>query len=101
MNDLIIVRLEVEGMRHQIVHAFSKHADGLKEQVDHQVRAAIARFDFEGEVARAADGILRELIRDALKQAFQRLRWDEALTTALVTHMLAELRRNESPEDHP
>lgn len=92
-----MIRLEVEGMRHQIVHAFSQHCETMKQQVEEATKAAIDQFDFPSEVARIADGLLRDAIRSALKDAFNKLSWNEAMRAALVKTLLDELSSQGEP----
>ncbi len=98
MHGTPMVRLTLDHMRHEIVHAFGLYADTLKGDVDHEVKAAIERFDFATEVGRMADTILRNEIESALKSAFQELRFDRALKKALVEILLRELSKGQEQE---
>ena len=91
----IEVRLTLDHMKHSIVTAFSQYADGLKDQVEESVAAAIRNFDFDAEVQRMAGVIVHETIHAALTNAFRSLQWDDAMRKALVAHMIRELRTDD------
>ena len=63
MSGLPIVTLRVEGMRHQIVHAFADH---LKGQIA-EVEAAVEKLCTPEYVAHIVDAAAREAIEAAIK----------------------------------
>lgn len=94
MYDTPIIRLSLEQMRYEIVHAFSKYNDELEVKVDKAVQEAIKNFDFDREVSRISMSLMNDMINQSLKRAFERLKWDEAMTKALTEILLKELRRD-------
>ena len=93
INNIPRVRLTLDHMRHEIIHAFNRYADGLKDDVAAEVERAIQSFDYRNEIAKIADGILRQEIQKALEGAFQSMRWDSALRKSLVEIMRRELAK--------
>jgi hypothetical protein len=93
---MVLVKLELEGMRQAIVHALTVRQAEVALNVDEQVKQAIEHFDaaplIEQEVKYAVSKAIKEAIDSAVKQLF----WDEevrkivtvaieqALTKALV-----------------
>ena len=94
-----IIRLEIDHMRYSIIAGFNTYIDELKVNVDQAVASAIERFDFEKEVGRIADGLLRKVVENALHSAFNELRWDKAMHEALVKHMMASLEKSRREDD--
>lgn len=85
--EMPIIRLTVEHMRHEIVQAFGGYVENLKARVEKVVGEVVDRFDFNGEVAKLADNILREHVRDLLRGAFFHLRHDADLKGLLVREL--------------
>lgn len=57
------IRLEVEGMRHQVMHHLQQYHTQVEEAVDKQVQAAIENFNFEAAVSEAVHKILQDSIK--------------------------------------
>lgn len=94
MDDMPIIRLELDRMRQTMLVAFCKYSHDLEGKVDKALKDAIERFDFEAEIARMADGILREEIRKTLTNAFREIQYDRSLRDALVKAMIDEIGRS-------
>lgn len=65
----LTVRLEVEGMRHQIVRQVAEHQLEIEQAIQNCVDTELAQFDFGREVAKAVDQLLPESIRTAVERA--------------------------------
>lgn len=57
-----VVRLEVEYMKHAILHAFTEHTA----KVDADVKAAVEKFCQPGNVARIVQDAVDRVLRDAI-----------------------------------
>ena len=60
------IRLEVEGMKAAIVSAIGLHGSELGLHIESSIDKAIDGYDWDGEIAKAAD----EVIKDTLKHYF-------------------------------
>ena len=68
--EIVTVRLSIEGMRHQIVHAFASHNAEIETVVAAEVARVIKEFDFRAEVAAATTEALRRGVREACDRFF-------------------------------
>ena len=95
MESFPIIRLEIQEMKHAILHHFSVHQMNVSNAVAEQIEKVIAAYDYEGAVVKAATEVLdgaiesffkfgagREMIRDSL---------NVALTKAFKTEPAGEL----------
>ena len=71
--DFPIIKLTVEHMRHEILHAFNGYCDDIKGKLSVITDEVIKNFDFNGEVSKLANALLRETIKKTLESAFL---WD-------------------------
>ena len=74
-NSIPVVRLEVEYMKHTILHAFTEHS--LK--VDEDVKRAVDHFcrpeNIQAIVKGAVDSVLKEAINSEIRRSCVRRRW--------------------------
>jgi hypothetical protein len=63
------VRIELEGMRQQITHAFINYQADITGAVDAALKKAINDFDFQSEVQRVAQEVLASSVRGAVEAA--------------------------------
>ena len=68
--EMITVRLSIEGMRHEIVHAFAAHNAEIEKGVAAEVARVVKNFDFRAEVAKAATEALQRSVREACERFF-------------------------------
>lgn len=65
------VRLTVEAMRHEIIHAFSAHSDEVIEAVEAETKRALESFDFRAHVGqflfREIDSVIEQCVKQALR----------------------------------
>jgi L-lactate utilization protein LutC len=81
MDQFPMIRLEVEGMKHSVVHAFANHNREIEEYVDKAVADAIKNFNLDAYVSSethkaieaVVDSTLRSYLdwklRDAIQEA--------------------------------
>lgn len=87
------IKIVLEYMRQEIVHAFTNRNVELSKEVQTVLDDVIKNFDWNSEINKMATGILHEEIRQSLTSAFQNIRWDEAIRKSLVQHILTELKK--------
>lgn len=83
------IRLELEGMKHSIIHAFGE----LQVNQDQMVRDAVAKFCTPENLQGMLDSIVRDTLTYEIKQAvtdFYRYREGRDLVKKLVQERLAE-----------
>lgn len=85
------VRIVVEGMRHEMVHAFNSYADNLKAEFQRAVDLAINSFDYENEVRIMAHAELqasvRRRVQDLINSTTNSKRIQEAVKKEIVKHL--------------
>ena len=79
MTAPIMIRLDVEFMRHSIVHAFNQHTKELEETLDKEIRTVLAQFDFQTLVKDECQRLLRDYIKRALADAISNAFLQEGL----------------------
>lgn len=89
-----IVRIELQGMRQQILHAFSEHMLRLDSDVQAAVDLAIRNFDIKGEVAKVFEAVAQEQIRDAVRSAMWDVFRNEDVKALLRERVLAALKES-------
>lgn len=91
------VRLTLDHMRAEIVHAFSEM--DLSADVDRAVRSAVEAFDFEAEIQRVVGDEMRGMLRDGIRRELGRLAWtDEAFRAELAGVIIRAFQRAEGRE---
>ena len=83
-----IVRLELENMRYQVVHAFSQHNKEIEQAVDAEVIRQIKGFNFEVAVHREFKIAMDGAIKSALSDFFGFGRPGEAIIKTAVNKVL-------------
>jgi hypothetical protein len=66
MNDMPIVRLEIETLRHTILHAFNTHLDEIGELVKIEVEKICTEEYLKEEVKRQVGKVIPEIISMAI-----------------------------------
>ncbi len=90
MFDLPRVRIELDGMKHQIVHAFASHNDETEKAIEEQLTVAIKNFPFEETIRDLSREVISSAIKDALEHYFKYGEGREVIRKA-VTDKLDEL----------
>lgn len=66
-----MVKLEIQGLKHQIIHAFADHNQELQSMVEAQLSAAIDNYPFEAEIQRLSKEVISDAIKGALEYYFK------------------------------
>jgi hypothetical protein len=69
MGGLCSVQLVVNSMKHSIEAILPQHANDLRVAIERELASAIKNFDFNAEIRKAADLIIREKMRYAISLA--------------------------------
>jgi hypothetical protein len=70
MYDMPKVRIDVEAMRYQIIHAFSQHNDEIEKALDQELVAQLKAFDFKAAVRQEIGQVLQGAISTAIRNFF-------------------------------
>lgn len=62
MEELPLIKLEIEQMKHQVYHHFVAYQERLTKQVKKMLEDAIENFDYESAVKEAAGEIIKNTI---------------------------------------
>ena len=68
--EIPIVKIELNGMRETIVHAFTTHELEIATNIDQQLKKAIEEFDYEGIVHKVAMEVLTDTVTRSIKAYF-------------------------------
>jgi hypothetical protein len=79
----IVVRLEVDRMRHQILHAFTDQQVELEQIVAEELEKAVTGFDFAAEVRMIVWRELPAMIDDAVQSALRRAVFADDVTQVI------------------
>lgn len=74
MSNFPVVKIELEGMRHVICHAFTNYQLEIDSQFQEALKVAVENFDYRGEVARIAARVIRDSIETAVTDAMGEMR---------------------------
>ncbi len=64
-----IIRLEVEGMKYQILHAFTQHNDEIEKVVADALAQVLKNFDFSDLIRKEVSRLLGECVRKGISEA--------------------------------
>ena len=67
MMNMPLIRLELEQMRYQVVHALGSHQQEISAAVDKELEKVINEFDFTGTVAVIANQVIKEKVEEYFK----------------------------------
>lgn len=68
-----LVRLDIEGLRYQVLHAIAMHHKEVEEAVDAEMKRIIETFDFQDMIRKAVNQALQQHIESAIKNAMYEL----------------------------
>ena len=71
MLEMPRIRIEVERMKYQVIHAFADHTEEIKAAVEAGLVQAIATYPFEEEIRKASEQVITEAIKDTLTHYFK------------------------------
>lgn len=87
------VRLTVEGMKHSIEQVLLDHDGTLRATVEHEVKAAVDKFDFAGCVKSSAEAVIRTLVSQAIDRAVRDAFLDPQVNSMLNLTIIEHLRQ--------
>lgn len=93
-----VLRLEVESMRHQIVHAVMLHQDDLEAEINRCVTETIEDFDFETVIQQLTIDTLKSSIKAAIERDIARAAggaWEEMRDLVMGKLLKQELAGDE------
>lgn len=65
------VRIEIEGMKHQVLHAFESYNRDVERMIKEKLENAIANYPFEAEIEKISEEVISEAIQSALERYFK------------------------------
>lgn len=77
MNELPIIRLEIEEMCHQVLHQLGMHHEEIERVVAERVKHVVDTFDYVKAVDEAAQRALRDHVGKAVEEAVRSVMWSK------------------------
>lgn len=71
MTEMPVIRVELEGMRYQVLHALQSHNQQIEELVTAQLDKVIAEFDYASVVREVAARAITNAINKAVTTYFE------------------------------
>lgn len=68
--NLPIIKLEIDGIRHQVIHAFAQHNSEIEIAVNEEFKRQIDAFNFSDAVTREFRTAMESAIRSAIERYF-------------------------------
>lgn len=100
-DGMVLVKLELEGMRHAIVSALTKQQAQTVLNVDEQVKRAIEQFDAAPLIEKEVEYAVAKAIKEAIDSSVRQLFWDEEvrkiITTAIEQALTKALTARQKP----
>jgi hypothetical protein len=88
----MMLRLDIEGMRYQVVHAFMDKSVEVEEEISRALDAALKDFDFMAIVKAEADRALRDAVKAAVVAACSGLLREEPIASLIRSGARAKVR---------
>lgn len=67
MEEYPLIKLEIESMKHTIIHHFTHYQQDLSRIVRQEIEEVINHFDFRSEVQKAVHEVIRNVIESYFK----------------------------------
>lgn len=83
MQAFPVIKIEIEEMKHAILHHFNAYQSKLSDYVREQIEIAIQCYDFESEVKKAVDGVITQALEQYFKWGDGNKLISKTLTEAL------------------
>jgi cell division ATPase FtsA len=77
------IRIDIDGMRHGIVHHLESYHADVERYVDEALKAAVKSFDYEAVVQAEASKAITECVRQVVGNAVREAFWNEDLRKAV------------------
>ena len=87
-----MLRLTVENMRYQILHAFSSKSVEVEEEISKALDAVIKDFDFAAIVKAEANAAMRDAIKAAVGSACRAIMYEEPIASLIKDGARAKVR---------
>ena len=71
MIQMPTVRLEVEGMKHQVVHHLGKFHEDVEKHVGEEVEKALRRMDWQDEIQRLVTSLVKDAVVRSVESYFR------------------------------
>lgn len=87
------IRIELEGVRYQVIHALNTHHTEIQELVKKELAKAVDSFDYTAAVKASAKEAIDSAVKDAVKSFFSYGGGRRAIESAVkesLTSMLGE-----------
>jgi hypothetical protein len=81
----VILRLDVEAMKYQVIHAFASHSREIEGEIEKAVGAAMKDFDFVAIVREEAQKCLAKAARDAVASAASAIMWEKPVRDLIAS----------------
>lgn len=98
MIEIPQVRLTIEYLRTEIIHAVHTQSDQFKNEFITAIDAAIKNFDYKGEVTKIANAVIREEIERQIRDSVGSLRYDKGARKQFLEMFKTSLTSNLSDE---
>jgi hypothetical protein len=103
MNTFPIVKVTVDHMRQEILHAFTSMQLQQQIDLDAALKEVVSEFDFDTIVKEEAEKALDATCRSVVSRAISTALWDKTIRLTLEKQLIAELTKqlstNESKEN--
>lgn len=76
MTPGVMIRLDVEAMRYQVVHAFADRHEEMAAEIGRQIETALKDFDFEKVVREEVARVILETTKRAVADACSRIMYE-------------------------
>jgi hypothetical protein len=88
-----IVKITVDGMRHEIATALTKYMAQMDSDFQDAIKQCCEEFDIREQISQQLPGIFREILQRTLENAIMRFKYDQVL----IDHLTETLRRSLDP----
>ena len=70
MYELPKIRIEVENMKYQIIHAFAAHNDEIEKAVNEELTKAVQNYPFSEKISQVVNSVIADVITETIKDYF-------------------------------
>jgi len=67
MDQYPLIKIEIDQMKHTILHHFNSYQKNISDYVKEQIESAVKNYDFEGEVKQAVYQVISRSLEDYFK----------------------------------
>ena len=87
-----MIRLDVEAMKYQVVHAFAQRSEELQREISTAIDAAFEGFDFNIIVKQCVEEELRKAVKQSVANACSAILWESPLKDIIRNGAAAKVR---------